>query len=271
MASARAHQFPFQFSGAGSQAFPLALYAILWRADEHFDQVVVQAIVELALKAPFKLRMVQVARVQIEVIGMYGDAWIPELDDQFNAIALGASVEIQQRVLVEAQLGPHAFDAQMGIIGHQKIVFDNPISWCILASFPPDPTLGSLRTVMRTLSTLAYWEGLILLGGLFGVVLWKLFTGGISLEQLLEGDAPDADAANRDSTYVSGGRTQLLAATVFVAGYYLLQVLHNPKQFPTLPTELVGALAGSQALYLGGKARAMLQGRVRDFFNRRMP
>jgi hypothetical protein len=124
---------------------------------------------------------------------------------------------------------------------------------------------------MRTLSTLAYWEGLILLGGFFGLVLWKLLTGGISLEQLLEGDVPDPNGTDGYSTYVSAGRTQSLASTLFVAGYYLLQVVHNPKQFPTVPTELVGALAGSQALYLGGKARAMLQGRVREFFNRRMP
>ncbi len=123
---------------------------------------------------------------------------------------------------------------------------------------------------MRTLATLAYWEGIILLGGFLGLVLWKLLTGGISLEQLLEGDAQDPNSADGYSTYVSGGRTQLLGATLFAAGYYLLQVIHNPKQFPTLPTELVGALAGSQALYLGGKARALLLGRLQQFFNRRV-
>ena len=53
-----------------------------------------QTIIDLALEAPFELRMVQIARVQIEVIGVYWDTWILELDDQFNAIALGASIEI---------------------------------------------------------------------------------------------------------------------------------------------------------------------------------
>jgi hypothetical protein len=124
---------------------------------------------------------------------------------------------------------------------------------------------------MRTLSALAYWEGLILLGGLFGVVLWRLFTGGISLDQLLEGDVRDANSPDGLSTYVSAGRTQLLLSTLFVAGYYLLQVVHNPKQFPTLPTGLVGALSGSQALYLGGKAQNLLLGSFRDFLNRRTP
>lgn len=102
-------------------------------------------------------------------------------------------------------------------------------------------------------------------------MLWKLCTGEISLEQMLEGDALGANRADGVTTYVSGGRTQLLASTVFVAGYYLLQVLHNPKQFPALPTELVGALAGSQSLYLGGKAQAMLLGPLRDFLKRRTP
>ena len=122
---------------------------------------------------------------------------------------------------------------------------------------------------MRTLATLAYWEGILLLAGFLGIVLWKLLTGGISLEQLLEGDARDPGSADTYSTYVSGGRTQLLAATLFVAGYYVLQVFHNPKQFPTLPAQIVGALAGSQALYLGGKARALL-GRAQRLFTRRM-
>ena len=124
---------------------------------------------------------------------------------------------------------------------------------------------------MRTLSTLAQWEGLILLGGFIGIVLWKLLTGGISLGQLLEGDVRDLNRPDGFLTYVSAGRTQALASTLFVAGYYLIEVVHNPKQFPTMPTEVVGALAGSQALYLGGKARALLQGQVREFFNRRMP
>ena len=115
---------------------------------------------------------------------------------------------------------------------------------------------------MQALSTLAVWEGLILLGGFFGIVLWQLLTGRMSLDQLLEGDARDSDSPDGYSTYASPGRTQSLLFTLFVAGYYLLHVLHDPKQFPSLPPQLVGALAGSQALYLGGKARAMLRGRT---------
>jgi len=94
MESGRARGFPVQFSGAGSQTFPLVLDAVLRRADEHFDEVVMQAVIELALEAPFKLGIVQVTRVQIEVIGVDRDGRIFELDHQFNAVALGASGEI---------------------------------------------------------------------------------------------------------------------------------------------------------------------------------
>jgi len=114
-------------------------------------------------------------------------------------------------------------------------------------------------------STLAYWEGLILLGGFFGVVLWKLCAGEIRLDELLEGDIRDPGSPDGYSTYVSAGRVQSFVISVFVASYYLLQVLRNPKVFPALPNELVAALGGSQALYLGGKAQAMLLGRLRDF------
>jgi hypothetical protein len=42
--------------------------------------------------------------------------------------------------------------------------------------------------------------------------------------------------------------------------------MHNPKEFPKMPDTVLGALAGSHALYLGGKAQAMLPGGVRDLF-----
>ena len=49
-----------------------------------------QAIVELALQGPFELGVVQIARMQIEIVGVYGDRRILELNDQFDAIPLGA-------------------------------------------------------------------------------------------------------------------------------------------------------------------------------------
>lgn len=114
---------------------------------------------------------------------------------------------------------------------------------------------------MPSPSTLAYWEGLIIIAGFFGVVFWKMVTDGMSLNQLFEGDSDDSE-----STYVSAGRVQSFVVTVSVAFYYLMQVVHNPRQFPELPTSMVAVVAGSQAIYLGGKAHAMLAGRLRDFF-----
>lgn len=114
---------------------------------------------------------------------------------------------------------------------------------------------------------LAKWEGLLLLGGFFGIVLWKLVNGSIVLDQLFEGDITDRDPKNVTgySSYVSAGRVQSFLVTVFVALYYILQVIRNPTEFPKLPALLIAALAGSQLLYLGGKAQAMLIGRLRDF------
>ena len=115
---------------------------------------------------------------------------------------------------------------------------------------------------MPSPSTLGYWEGLILIVGLFGVVFWKLCTGEIDLDQLFDGDSGEDDDQTSD---VSAGRVQMFLVTISAAGYYLMQVIQNPHQFPDVPTAMVGALAGSHALYLGGKAQAMLLGRFRDF------
>jgi hypothetical protein len=55
------------------QALSPALRPVLRCADKHFNQIVVQAVIELALKTPFKLGMIEVPRVQVEVIGMHRD------------------------------------------------------------------------------------------------------------------------------------------------------------------------------------------------------
>jgi hypothetical protein len=113
----------------------------------------------------------------------------------------------------------------------------------------------------------AKWEGLLLLAGFFGIVFCKLANGSIVLEQLFEGDIRDKNPENADgySSYVSAGRVQSFLVTVFVALYYLLQVIQNPTELQKLPADMIGALAGSHALYLGGKAQAMLFGPLRDF------
>src|SRR5260370_22383979 len=109
------------FCNRGSQSLLPAIGAILRSADEHFDEVIVQGIVELALKAPFKLSMVEVARVHIKVISVHRHGWIFELNDYFHAISLGACRETQQRMLVEAELIENAIQAVHRTLGDRGI------------------------------------------------------------------------------------------------------------------------------------------------------
>ena len=91
-------------------------------ADEHFHEVVVQRVEKLALKAPFELRMIEIARVQIEIIRMHGDGLIFEFNDDLDALALGARGEIQQRMLIETQLREDSVEAGTSRFRHSAIV-----------------------------------------------------------------------------------------------------------------------------------------------------
>ena len=104
----------------------------------------------------------------------------------------------------------------------------------------------------------AAWGGIILVSGLCGIVLWKLMTGGISLNYLLY-----VKGGGRKPSF-SPGRAQMLMTTVISAGYFLLQVIQDPTHFPDIPTPLLIALGGSSGIYLGGKAQALYLGRFRD-------
>jgi hypothetical protein len=116
---------------------------------------------------------------------------------------------------------------------------------------------------MPNVTEFAAWEGIILVSGLCGIVLWKLMTGGISLNRLLYGDARAVKGGGR-KRYFSAGRAQMLMFTVTSAGYLLLQVIQDPTRFPDIPTPVLVALGGSSAIYLGGKAQAVYLGRFRD-------
>ncbi len=106
---------------------------------------------------------------------------------------------------------------------------------------------------MPGLVTAVRWEMIILLGGLMVVVVYKLFTGGVTLSSLLmvKGGADD-------NTF-SPARLQMLMSTVLAGMYYLLQVINNPpsNSLPDVPTPLVGILGGSHAIYLGGKVQSL--------------
>jgi hypothetical protein len=82
----------------------------------------VQAVKKLPLESPFKLRMVQVPRMKLEIIGVDWDVRILELDDDLHTFALVAGGEVEQRVLVQAKLGKHAIETTIRGEGHEMIV-----------------------------------------------------------------------------------------------------------------------------------------------------
>ena len=99
---------------------------------------------------------------------------------------------------------------------------------------------------MRLLASAVRWELIILFTSFVVVTLWRLLTTG-SLAGLLR---------SSDKTF-SAGRLQLLMLTVLTALQYLISTISDPSHLPTLPTNLVTALGGSQLVYLGAKAREM--------------
>ncbi len=85
-----------------SKSLPMSFGAILRGADEHLYEIVVQGIEELALEAPFELGIVEIARMEIEVISVHRNRFIFELDDDLHAFSLSARREVQQWVFVKA-------------------------------------------------------------------------------------------------------------------------------------------------------------------------
>ena len=59
-----------------------------------------QAIVELALECPLKLRMLEVPRMHLKQVGVNGNGAMLQLDRHLHAIAFWCRAELEQRVLV---------------------------------------------------------------------------------------------------------------------------------------------------------------------------
>jgi hypothetical protein len=79
-------------------------------AREHFDDVVVEAVVELALKGPGKLLVLDFARAQQENVSVDLDALGLEVDEDFDAVFGFARVEAEKRMLVAREFMLHFFD-----------------------------------------------------------------------------------------------------------------------------------------------------------------
>jgi hypothetical protein len=109
------------------------------------------------------------------------------------------------------------------------------------------------------------WAGLVLLCGYGAVILVKMMAGRIAFDRLFEGDIRDPQTLDGYSSYISAGRIQVSITTLWVAVYYLVQILQNPGTFPDVSDTTLAVLAVSHGLYLSGKAQAMLLGRLRMF------
>ena len=60
--------------------------------------------------------------MEIEIVGVHGDGFVFELDDDLDAVSLGACGEVQERMLVKAELRQDAVEARVGRLGHLAIV-----------------------------------------------------------------------------------------------------------------------------------------------------
>jgi hypothetical protein len=83
-------------------------------ADEHFDHVIVQAIVKLALKRPGKLRMFDLARLEQELVSVHFDAGRLETNFHLDSVGGGLSVKIEERMLVAPQFPFYFFQKLIG-------------------------------------------------------------------------------------------------------------------------------------------------------------
>ncbi len=104
---------------------------------------------------------------------------------------------------------------------------------------------------MQQLVPIVRLEFTLILGGLALVVGYKLLTGAINMRGLLD---------DKKTHALSPERVQLLVFTVMGAGYYLsLAIERAPSgELPDVPGAALLLVGGSQAVYLGGKARAHL-------------
>jgi hypothetical protein len=83
--------------------------------------------------------MIEVPGMKFEVIGMYGDRRILEIDDYFHSFAFRAGGKIQQRVFVELELRQDTFNARVCFVGHSTNS-NGSLSYCA------EPKIDKYRT-----------------------------------------------------------------------------------------------------------------------------
>lgn len=89
-------------------------------ADEHFDEIVVEGVVELALELPGELRTFQIAGMNLENVGMYRDCRVLQVNQNLDDSIGFPGGESEQRMIVEAQV--IADFGELWRVGHGIIV-----------------------------------------------------------------------------------------------------------------------------------------------------
>ena len=82
--------------------------AILRSAAKHFNEIVVQAVVDLALKMPGELGLIEIAGVNGKHVGMNRHGQILQIDDHLDHAIIFARRENEQRMLVEFKVLLHS-------------------------------------------------------------------------------------------------------------------------------------------------------------------
>ena len=77
---------------------------ILWSADEHFDEVIVEAVVNLVLQVPLELRMLQIASVDGEHVGVHRNVRVVQIDQYLDGPVVIARRKGEKRVLVAPEM-----------------------------------------------------------------------------------------------------------------------------------------------------------------------
>jgi hypothetical protein len=100
----------------------------------------------------------------------------------------------------------------------------------------------------------ARFEVVLFLGGFATIIFYRMMTGSINTHYLLYGTKKDG------TKYFSPERVQLLLFTLWTAVSYAMQVGETREAgvLPDIPIKTLALLGGSHAIYLGGKAYALL-------------
>jgi len=81
--------------------------AILRSVGKHFDEIVMQAVVELVLQMPGELGMIQIAGMNGEHVGVNGEGGVFQVNQNFDDAILLARGKGEQGMLVQAEVLKH--------------------------------------------------------------------------------------------------------------------------------------------------------------------